>query len=174
MSDIQPIETTYKGHKFRSRLEARWAVFFDALKIRWVYEHEGYETPTGRYLPDFWLPDVYMRGEALKGVLFEAKPENFPNVHEELAFVAEKLNISALLAVGFDFTDHSWYELYQMAPWWDDGMMFYVCACGVCKFDFCCAGDDEYVCPICKCAEFDTMLQRVQDAYDKAIKYRFW
>ena len=27
---IKPIETNYKGYRFRSRLEARWAVFFDA------------------------------------------------------------------------------------------------------------------------------------------------
>lgn len=54
------IETAYKGHRFRSRLEARWAVFFDALNIRWRYESEGYEKTVGgsvfRYLPDFYLP----------------------------------------------------------------------------------------------------------------------
>lgn len=32
---IKPIETKYKGYRFRSRLEARWAVFFDALGISW-------------------------------------------------------------------------------------------------------------------------------------------
>ena len=50
------IETVYKGYRFRSRLEARWAVFLDALEIEWEYEKEGYELPLGRYLPDFWLP----------------------------------------------------------------------------------------------------------------------
>ncbi len=35
---IQAIETRYKGYRFRSRLEARWAVFFDHLKIEWEYE----------------------------------------------------------------------------------------------------------------------------------------
>ena len=53
---MKAIETRYAGHLFRSRLEARWAVFFDALGIEWLYEHEGYETPGGWYLPDFWLP----------------------------------------------------------------------------------------------------------------------
>ena len=44
---------------FRSRLEARWAVFFDALGIRWLYEPEAFELPSGaRYLPDFYLPDL--------------------------------------------------------------------------------------------------------------------
>jgi hypothetical protein len=55
---IQAIETVYKGYKFRSRLEARWAVFFDALKINWIYEAEGYQTKDGsdKYLPDFYFP----------------------------------------------------------------------------------------------------------------------
>ena len=56
---IHPIPTTYRGVTFRSRLEARWAVFFDALGIEWHYEHEGYQLPSGWYLPDFWLPSVH-------------------------------------------------------------------------------------------------------------------
>lgn len=30
---IQAIQTRYAGHHFRSRLEARWAVFFDYLGV---------------------------------------------------------------------------------------------------------------------------------------------
>jgi len=57
MNDIKPIETHYKGYRFRSRLEARWAVFFDAIGIEWEYEKEGYNLgKMGYYLPDFWLP----------------------------------------------------------------------------------------------------------------------
>ncbi|HEF5705400.1 hypothetical protein [Bacillus cereus group sp. BfR-BA-01423] len=52
--NIKPIETIYKGYRFRSRLEARWAVFFDALGIEWKYENEGYDLGEyGWYLPDF-------------------------------------------------------------------------------------------------------------------------
>ena len=59
---IKAIETEYKGYKFRSRLEARWAVFFDALGIRYLYEDQGYEIGMFKedkewYLPDFWLPE---------------------------------------------------------------------------------------------------------------------
>ena len=58
---LRAITTRYKGYAFRSRLEARWAVFFDYLKIRWEYEPEGFELGNGlRYLPDFWLPDWQM------------------------------------------------------------------------------------------------------------------
>ncbi len=53
---LKPIETLYNGYRFRSRLEARWAVFFDALDIEYEYEPEGYDLgPAGWYLPDFYL-----------------------------------------------------------------------------------------------------------------------
>lgn len=56
--DIKPIETFYNGYRFRSRLEARWAVFFDAADIEYEYEPEGFELEDGtRYLPDFYLPE---------------------------------------------------------------------------------------------------------------------
>ena len=55
-----PIETAYKGYRFRSRLEARWAVFFDTLTIPWQYEKEGFKLgKAGWYLPDFWLPTLH-------------------------------------------------------------------------------------------------------------------
>lgn len=48
------IETRYKGYRFRSRLEARWAIVFDGLQIPWEYEPEGFELEGRlRYLPDF-------------------------------------------------------------------------------------------------------------------------
>lgn len=53
------IPTEYKGYKFRSRTEARWAVFFDTLGIRWDYEFQGFSLGAKhiRYLPDFYMPD---------------------------------------------------------------------------------------------------------------------
>lgn len=58
MNELRAIETRYKGYRFRSRLEARWAVFFDSLGIPWQYEKEGLVTDAGAYLPDFTLyPD---------------------------------------------------------------------------------------------------------------------
>lgn len=50
------IETIYKGYKFRSRLKARWAVFFDALNIDYRYEIEKFDLDGLPCLPDFWLP----------------------------------------------------------------------------------------------------------------------
>ena len=73
---LKAIDTHYAGHRFRSRLEARWAVFFDTMGWRWEYEAQGYELPhriSGRegvirYLPDFWLPDLNAHAE-VKGQL---------------------------------------------------------------------------------------------------------
>lgn len=66
---LQAIETEYRGHKYRSRLEARWAVFFDNAKIPYVYEPEGFRMSDGTcYLPDFYLPDSKTFVE-IKGVM---------------------------------------------------------------------------------------------------------
>lgn len=57
MSRIKAIQTFFDGYRFRSRLEARWAVFFKTLNIRYTYESEGYDLGGVWYLPDFYLPD---------------------------------------------------------------------------------------------------------------------
>lgn len=62
------IPTRYAGCHFRSRLEARWAVFFDTMGIAWDYEPQGFEVgwPHGpfrrNYLPDFYLPFIGRSG----------------------------------------------------------------------------------------------------------------
>ena len=51
---LKAIDTRYKGYRFRSRLEARWAVLFDACGYQWEYEPEGFDLGNGiYYLPDF-------------------------------------------------------------------------------------------------------------------------
>lgn len=56
---LKAIETVYGGHRFRSRLEARWAILFDALGLNWEYEMEGFEFEDGtKYLPDFFIYDT--------------------------------------------------------------------------------------------------------------------
>lgn len=55
---MKAIETIYHGYRTRSRVEARWMIFFDTLGIEYRYEMEGYQLSNGVfYLPDFWLPD---------------------------------------------------------------------------------------------------------------------
>lgn len=54
---LKAIQTWYRGYKTRSRLEARWMVFFDSSGVKFEYEREGYDLNGLWYLPDFWLPD---------------------------------------------------------------------------------------------------------------------
>lgn len=56
-SPLKAIETRYNGYRFRSRLEARWAVLFDALGVEYRYEDEGFDLDGIRYLPDFFIPE---------------------------------------------------------------------------------------------------------------------
>ena len=60
---IPAIETEYHGYRFRSRTEARWAIYFDAVGLLWDYELEGYRLKSGPYLPDFWISNVNMWAE---------------------------------------------------------------------------------------------------------------
>jgi hypothetical protein len=55
---LTPIETRYDGYRFRSRLEARWAVFFNTLGVKYEYEKDGFDLNGVRYLPDFWLSEL--------------------------------------------------------------------------------------------------------------------
>lgn len=67
-SPLQPIATHYKGYRFRSRLEARWAVFFDHLGVPWQYEPQGYLINGQPYLPDFLIyPDNNPNWIEIKG-----------------------------------------------------------------------------------------------------------
>ena len=72
MGEPQVMETWYNKRLYRSRTEARWAVFLDTLQEPFVYEEECFLLPPVHtwdgeqsvlakdcdvlYLPDFWLP----------------------------------------------------------------------------------------------------------------------
>lgn len=56
MGSHSVLPSRYKGVLYRSRTEARWAVFFDAAKISVEYEPEGYTLNGNPYLPDFYAP----------------------------------------------------------------------------------------------------------------------
>ena len=74
MGEYKPIETSYDGYRFRSRLEARWAVFFNAANIEYQYEPEGFVGMNRiPYLPDFYLPqfDIYCEVKPTDEALFK-------------------------------------------------------------------------------------------------------
>jgi hypothetical protein len=62
--DIKAKPTIYKGYAFRSRLEAKWARFFDLMK--WTWEYEPFDL-------DGWSPDFVIKGRP-HDILVEVKP----------------------------------------------------------------------------------------------------
>lgn len=125
---MKPIETHYGGCRFRSRLEARYAVFFDTLGIAWEYEPQGYALPSGTYLPDFYLPKIYPRScRNDSGVWFEVKPEHCKDPRwSELA------EATTTVYVGFGLprppldSGQEWIEEWS-GPGWDNCMVFCDC-----------------------------------------------
>lgn len=112
--DIKPIETVYNGYRFRSRLEARWAVFFDAAGIEYEYEPEGFHTKSGiNYLPDFYLPEDEF--------YVEVKP-NRPGADKEIkdAIMATCFNEKTLLVLREIPYDKEcnlwWFPVYYLHP----------------------------------------------------------
>lgn len=61
---ITALPVWWRGYRFRSRLEGRWACFFERLWISYEYEPQGFKLSNGMcYLPDFYLPDIRAWGE---------------------------------------------------------------------------------------------------------------
>lgn len=94
--DIKPIETRYNGFRFRSRLEARWAIFFDFVGLRYEYEIEGFEINGIRYLPDFYIPSLDRWFE------IKAKPLTSSEMKkcEEFCFNKDNENIKYSVLIG--------------------------------------------------------------------------
>lgn len=107
---IKAINTEYKGFLFRSRLEARYAIFLDYLGIEWQYEIEGFVLSNGVwYLPDFYCPTFN------GGMWIEVKPACLNKEDEEkckILCIDTKTNV--WLANGTP--DFRIYKVY----YWDD------------------------------------------------------
>jgi hypothetical protein len=117
---IKAIETRYAGCLFRSRLEARWAIFYDSLKINWRYEPEGFDLgPLGFYLPDFWLPDFRY--------VIEIKPDsNYPlDLNDKICLATKALGGQAGYIFHGDIPrGDPWYGSDSMSAagnWVEDG-----------------------------------------------------
>lgn len=136
--NIKPIETSYRGYRFRSRLEARWAVFFDTLGVPWEYEAEGYHTPAGPYLPDFVLHLTN------RTVFFEVKADDFQPQDDRWALVAREKGWDMIVARGIPGPDdfgtgptNQQLEVYFAYGGWDNYQAFCVCSsCGAVGIEF--------------------------------------
>lgn len=123
---IKAIETEYAGCRFRSRLEARWAVFFDALGVEWEHEPEGFETDAGRYLPDFriWIqhPPVSKvmitvgKNDHSWPLWFEVKPPDFTHDIRHQAFVESGEWLVVAAGMPRDYKDQLRGHMYVFDP----------------------------------------------------------
>jgi hypothetical protein len=156
---IKPIETVYKGYRFRSRIEARWAVVFKTLAQPWEYEKEGYDLgDAGWYLPDFWLPNTYDR-IGHRGIWVEIKGQQPSDIESQRCeALALGTKHSVMMFVGpprtyYEGTDsdghYQWtYDAESGDIWWDNYMRLHYCSdCFVAKVEF---DNDYFTCPQCK------------------------
>jgi hypothetical protein len=193
---LKAIETQYKGYRFRSRLEARWAVFFDALGVPWEYEKEGYDLDGVWYLPDFWLPTAYDR-IGRQGIWIEIKGQH-PTEEENkrCEMLALYTMRSVVTLVGTPTThEEGWCGIpngsdgyYQWTYYndsdrdtdggsspegvgWDNWMRWHWCSvCRVTKVEF---NNDYFTCPQCKqdtCIPFNP---HINNAVNTARSARF-
>lgn len=100
--DIKAIPTEYAGLVLRSRTEARWAFFFDLIRLKWEYEKEAFNLgELGSYLPDFWFPTVKMWAEV--------KPKEFtPLELRKARRLAETTEASCILLDGTPDARNYW------------------------------------------------------------------
>lgn len=112
---IQALPTNYNGITFRSRTEARWAVFFEALGIVWEHEREGFDVSGRWYLPDFHLPQFPL--------WFEVKPDETDGSERghfgELCRLSGKAGIIAYGPPNIGASNLAYYSARD-SGWWPD------------------------------------------------------
>src|SRR5512145_1682424 len=126
MSERIGVPTMYRSVRFRSRLEARYAAFFDALKWPWQYE----PIDLAGYIPDFLL--AFRRP-----LLVEVKPST-----EDFELAKEKIEHSgwdgeAIITCGS--VDDSTIGIFGARepgpdvanpPSWGEARVFFCISCG--------------------------------------------
>lgn len=172
--NAKAIETVYNGYKFRSRLEARWAMFFDSLGVAYEYEPEGFDltevaggSKTVWYLPDFYLPELNCFAE-VKGrkptVEEMAKAKWLSEISEEAVVI---LWGKMECPTGYEVDDRNYFfnlqQVYKAA---------HFATCSTCNEVGIYADVFDYVCPDCgNKVQFDHWS--IQEAYRKAKQSRF-
>lgn len=178
---IKAIETVYKGYRFRSRAEARWAVFFDAAGIKYLYEPEGVKLSDDTlYLPDFYLPESETWFE-VKGVLDDVDKHKVEQLMKDTGHGA----VIGYSDLTFQASDQWWSTDFTLT----DKSSSVLCRCKKCgKLWFmgyagsyrcrCCGhytGDDHFI--VCVEGDGDSVWgrydERVKYALDKARQARF-
>lgn len=148
---MKAIETKYNGYKFRSRLEARWAVFFDEMGIKYEYEPEGFELSDGtKYLPDFYLPE--------SGSFFEVKGiMNDKDMHKVLLFIDDSKKSVAVGYNDFSFQSCDMYgpDLFVLT----EKESSLLCRCPTCGKYWFMGNCGTYACQCCGAYDGDAPLR---------------
>lgn len=141
METIKAIDTPYKGYRFRSRLEARWAVFLDTINLDWEYESEGYtiqyEGQFICYLPDFYIPALDAFLEVKGPPLNEQdriKAEALAASTGKAVIIAQKIPPQDIIVPHFKVVIPNTYSQYfedeTESVWWDHCVLYYCYGCG--------------------------------------------
>ena len=100
--DIEPKPTEYEGVIFRSRLEAKWAAFFDLIEWDWIYE----PCEINGYSPDFIInctSDAYKTNT----IIVEVKPSMFADDRYEKELIRKYNGVRSHLLL---LTENPFYE----------------------------------------------------------------
>ncbi len=174
---MNAIPTVYRGIKFRSRLEARWASFLDEIGAEWHYEPQGYVVGGVPYLPDFWLPHTASRGK-LGGLFIEIKPAA-PNDHERIKAKALAASSGLPVIVVAESPRLPYHERLQefvsneRGDWEDDGLSFGKCAdCGQINVGFYVRDRQCKTCGIGLADPYEPSLMAARNSFNERARWR--
>jgi hypothetical protein len=158
---FRAIDTHYRGYKFRSRLEARWAVFFDSAGIAYQYEPQGFVIGDTPYLPDFYLP--------AHGLWVEIKGTLPGNPSRRLASGLREATRQDVLILAGDCWPHA-YKVYYHWPEEADPGPDNLDADDPEPF----GGDGHDTSMICRCRRCDGLTVNYYDFYGGAYQLEGW
>ncbi|WP_139159861.1 PDDEXK family nuclease [Acidaminobacter hydrogenoformans] len=188
MIQFRPLDTLYNGYRFRSRLEARWAVFFDEVGLAYEYEPQGYELPpivskdppnqydseTLWYLPDFYLPELDLIVE-VKGP--ELPPEDAEKVKRMSFYSNSRVALLRQIPNPEKLISDDYFKIlynYDYAGECDSDHPYWFCVCEKCgKIGYEFEGLSERI--KCECPEkwINFNDKRLLKAYARARQARF-
>lgn len=121
---MKPIPTKYKGIKFKSKLESKWAKWLDDVNIVWDYETQGFKLKNCWYLPDFYLPEINTIIE-VKGAMDRIEKPYYlmGEIKKEKGVYDPDDCLMILLAGPVPY-------FYNIFPTYSDGFYINKCSCG--------------------------------------------
>jgi hypothetical protein len=161
---IKPIPTLYDDTQYRSRLEARWAFFFDEIGVSYVYEPHALGSTS--YVPDFFAHNLVFG----KTAIIEIKPKTPNDDYIKYLKSVRKPGLSTFfILVG----DPSFYQPNGIYIYGDNGnyekksFSFSKCErCGFYAINY-----YEYI--LCDCPPWSKPLSDWESAARKAKHFRF-